>query len=773
MLSGTSHTGILKPPGHFLFDRNKPIPSDSRCGKIFEATKVPKAGIANPRRDDKAWVYKPRFIRSEFVEVVLTRDPKALVMQQALNVLDDKIQPDEYQKQKQELDNYVNAECERYFQCALLDTNIEVLTQEWFRLIIPGQPKTRMSVEDGCDIYISSELITHKKITKSIQAEINSGEYFGLGLILVCAIVLGEIDLNPQNLLIGPHGQLIKIDGDAGFGTLILDYENRLPITSSDLDRLLHVMNYHPANWLDNFIKMQDEDGEDYYEPNRAPPAYRMLPQDFDLDEKLLRERNFGLLRQLILPDEWVKVFVSHYVADLNEQEKLYNVLIQRRESARAAILQRANFREFLLNDKTWKLVEEDTAYYLDYLSSFKTVHSQLFVSQILDPDRPAKDPQGNKWHTVSDTAKEQMKQMASNTLAAFRQEATVVEDKVRLAESALHAAKILEDKIRLAESVTKQATPSSVSFLGRMRPQLKGFCIGLGVAGTFILGFFLLRLLDVITFGGSLPVTIPASVILASAMATLGTYLGDRWGRTLPPADGTPVVTNSEAETKPLIEESPQPAPTLTAAKDLHADPQTQPENDTTVIVTEPELSEEKQLTDIMQQTTLLTSPVDGNVLPIEIPPRASSVPPPAMTSTNSKAAPPHGVPGNVPRNISSPGLIREALKAKKGDSIATTTLSTPVATLTGPLSRQETGEMKGTGEIIFPPLFTSNPNLTAAGGVLTVSPLIPIDKKREITTDNKRERADTSEDGSRPKSPLSPNPSKPALKHANSCTL
>src|SRR5580704_14181264 len=107
---------------------------------------------------------------------------------------------------------------------SLPEAQIELLAQEFLRLIIPNQPKTRIAVRPAFNIntyYILSEEVTgYRFLPENEQNKFMDGTYRGLGQICLLAAFLHQIDLKNSNICLNDKKQVIGIDGDWAFACI-------------------------------------------------------------------------------------------------------------------------------------------------------------------------------------------------------------------------------------------------------------------------------------------------------------------------------------------------------------------------------------------------------------------------------------------------------------------------------------------------------------------------------------------------------------------------
>lgn len=237
------------------------------------------------------------------------------------------------------------------------NNDTEVLSSEFFRLILPYHPKVR-SLKDNINNTLS--IISKKSEGFKDQYELNSTEkikmakgiYTGLGEILVMILFINETDAHPGNIGIDAKGRFIKIDGGWGFAHTE-DNEKYNPLTESMLNQLPH----QPA----------DFNGE-------WPESSGMSS-----NPKFRREVNHGILRIITLSDTFLKVFVDSYIADSETNTLLYHELLLRKEALKSIALKNSSFMSYLQTGQC----EVDYADHVNCLKQFKTTGKNVPLTEL------------------------------------------------------------------------------------------------------------------------------------------------------------------------------------------------------------------------------------------------------------------------------------------------------------------------------------------------------------------------------------------------------
>src|SRR3990167_646572 len=225
-----------------------------------------------------------------------------------------------------------------------VDANNEVLAQELLRLLMPYYPKTRVvKPTRGNKIFVMSKGIPgyqgfHRLPPDEVVEKILNGTYRGFGAALVGALFVNEIDFRPPNLAVDKEGHIIKIDGGLCFINLVKsDYgidiiEANYTVSSRDIDVLPYLETYQPARW------------------------FHQKEKEYQFDEIsksaiVRKEINETIFKIILLPDELLNEFVSHYLQanEFQHEVAIYvSELIQRRDMIRTAAKNSQAFLQYI-----------------------------------------------------------------------------------------------------------------------------------------------------------------------------------------------------------------------------------------------------------------------------------------------------------------------------------------------------------------------------------------------------------------------------------------
>ncbi len=220
----------------------------------------------------------------------------------------------------------------------LADAEVELLAQEFFRLVIPHQPETRLliqSTNDGRQIpYICSAMVNNYRPLPSGESEhFMDGQYTGLGQVLVTAAFVEEKDLKNVNIGLDNSNRVIKIDGDYCFSSVStpnVDYQ----LTTQMIASLPCPDNFPAFNWLD------------YIEQGVKKPSSSIVSPNLSKDTEFRKEVNQALLKICVMSDSFIQRFV--YAYKTIDPEKYIQLIKKNRDQLRIHALQDPDFKNYL-----------------------------------------------------------------------------------------------------------------------------------------------------------------------------------------------------------------------------------------------------------------------------------------------------------------------------------------------------------------------------------------------------------------------------------------
>jgi hypothetical protein len=261
----------------------------------------------------------------------------------------------------------------------------EVIAQEFFRLIMPYQPKTRIAKANTGKTFVVSKGRKGTTSLGKIPFEENikafgenygqTNGYKGLGGVLVIMLLLNETDAKLGNLLVDTQGRIIKIDGDYCFSKLndSRHSQSNSDISSNDFSSLPFVSDYASFNWLD-LIR-----GGELNSRYMAEKSNDLLFDQSLINNPIFRQEvNEATLKVLALPSELLKQFVSSYTHSHSETDLLTNELLQRTTQLRQAALENPNFLDYVKSNTS----KENLNQFVDELKEFKTMKKHHLLNE-------------------------------------------------------------------------------------------------------------------------------------------------------------------------------------------------------------------------------------------------------------------------------------------------------------------------------------------------------------------------------------------------------
>ncbi|GGI77301.1 hypothetical protein [Legionella impletisoli] len=393
----------------------------------------------------------------------------------------------------------------------------EVLAQELFRLLLPTQPETRLAWHPiNGTYYVLSEEIPNYRLLPMTPHEFTNGQYTGLGQILLGALFLQEIDLKNGNVGISGN-QVIKIDGDWSFAFIrdpsFFTYQPEQTITTSMIETLPYPK-FYAFNWLDLIFE------------NVAQSRSRIVdPAALCNASSFRREVNQAILKILLLPESYLERLVDAFIPAGGS--RYLDFLKQRRNELKQSALQSLSFKAYLSSPQA----ANDAQMHWNYIKAFK-----------VQGDYPILSEQDHECFKAQFDSSFRMLQESSSMSRSSRINSNV--------ESRLEVEHVREDQQIEIDHF------SSVAKFPRI-PVWKSFLSGFFIGGALILSFILLRVIDVMTFGLSLPltVTISAAMVLSAGLL-MGAITKALW----PQVDGNkaePKKTNKNQNQIPSFVDS------------------------------------------------------------------------------------------------------------------------------------------------------------------------------------------------------------------------
>lgn len=264
----------------------------------------------------------------------------------------------------------------------LTEAFIETIAQEFFRLILPYHPKTRIAIKEGTKNYyvLSKEILNFDAnffLAPENNKRIIDKDVTGLAAAQVLALLLNEIDFKPCNVGVADK-KVIKIDGGLCFARLnsnlnALFKGKNMDITQTDIEALPALIHYEPSNWL-NLIKWNPK--EKQAQKNLPTAEDRTINKMPNFKHELYKT----ILRVILLSDNLIRFFTQSYTPDGISHDytnRISNTLIARKHQLAQAAYQIPAFNDYRLSHSA----DEETLAYLEQLKKFKPIGSSFLVA--------------------------------------------------------------------------------------------------------------------------------------------------------------------------------------------------------------------------------------------------------------------------------------------------------------------------------------------------------------------------------------------------------
>ncbi|WP_342146959.1 hypothetical protein [Rickettsiella endosymbiont of Aleochara curtula] len=265
---------------------------------------------------------------------------------------------------------------------------LETLAQEFYRLILSQQPKTRWvcmpgneaAIKQSSEYYVISKEISdfdeHFFLFPKKNKLILDNSITGLAATQVLALWLNEIDFKAGNVGVDGDGKVIKIDGGLSLIKLNPKFNNlhegkNLDITKADLKTLPNLVNYEACNWLNQIHWNLNERRAIKKEPTK-------------LDKKIKKSTYYKnelyqtILRIISMPDELIQFFIQSYIANPSDITKFSNFIIVRKQQLALAAEQISAFNKYRQSNPA----REEIIDFLKYLRTFKTMRKFFLLTE-------------------------------------------------------------------------------------------------------------------------------------------------------------------------------------------------------------------------------------------------------------------------------------------------------------------------------------------------------------------------------------------------------
>lgn len=268
---------------------------------------------------------------------------------------------------------------------------IETLAQEFYRLILPQQPKTRRTISETktrmFEYHVLSKKIDFDEKFFSISKKGNyinekkfinivEGSIKGLAATQILALWLNEVDFKAGNVGIDRDGRVVKIDGGLSFIKLNPRFWNlyegkNLEITQADLEALPNLVNYAACNWLQQIQWNLEQKCAIKIKPTK-------LDKKINKSSQFKNELYQTILCIISLPDKLIQFFTQSYIANPDDITRFSDFIITRKKQLKLAAEQIPAFNEYRHSNQA----REEMLDFLNYLRTFKTMGKSFLFSE-------------------------------------------------------------------------------------------------------------------------------------------------------------------------------------------------------------------------------------------------------------------------------------------------------------------------------------------------------------------------------------------------------
>lgn len=200
-----------------------------------------------------------------------------------------------------------------------LEAKIEVMGLRYSRLGDLAQPPAYYSFDeekqqhlvisvgvDGCKVFAD---IPYKVIHDNIV----KGRYKSAGLKLFERLVMCDLDANTSNLVKDKNNNIINLDGGWYFGSRFRDFQSS--ITEYDVKHFPMIKDYSPDSFLDHIVTYKTKrNGKK--KRQKIVGKGEILSDAMIHNEQFQREYFEGIMRSLVLPDEFNLRFAKAWITD-------------------------------------------------------------------------------------------------------------------------------------------------------------------------------------------------------------------------------------------------------------------------------------------------------------------------------------------------------------------------------------------------------------------------------------------------------------------------
>ncbi len=280
------------------------------------------------------------------------------------------------------------------------NADFEVRGQEFFRLMYPAQPKTRLIKHHQELVVASKEVPGCRSFSAWGKAQlfddIKSGAVSGFGKIILLSLITQEADLKEANLMINNNRELIKLDGGCCFWNQQRpNHSSRQYFSVKDYRELPFIQDFQPFNWLD----LIEYNAKTEIVKRNKPTWLQDEMKQWGTIRSEIHEISLGFL---IMPDEFLIDFDKAYPGC--NGDIVAKRLIESRKTLKQAAMDDPEFIRYLLSEKATKDVERYIAQFEAFCpKGKKTLPIHRYKNQFLLNAQTLKDqaqsrPQTRHW---------------------------------------------------------------------------------------------------------------------------------------------------------------------------------------------------------------------------------------------------------------------------------------------------------------------------------------------------------------------------------------
>ncbi|HAT6976692.1 TPA: NAD-dependent ubiquitin ligase [Legionella pneumophila] len=238
----------------------------------------------------------------------------------------------------------------------------DLLAQEFFRLIIPHQPETRIARNEaqGTSYIYSEEIQGYRMLPEDGNRTVyENGTFTGLGQAILVSVFTQELDLKNGNIGLDENNRIIKIDGDQCFGSIMWFPDEQYHLTPEVIEALPFPNDFYAYNWLD----MASGGRKRIY---MGAIRSNFAAESIKNNELFRAEVNQAMLKICLLPDKFIENFVDTYIP--TGGQRYIDLIKNRRDILRISAVKNQSFRNYL----SGAAAQDDASNFLEHMRNFQ-----------------------------------------------------------------------------------------------------------------------------------------------------------------------------------------------------------------------------------------------------------------------------------------------------------------------------------------------------------------------------------------------------------------